>query len=159
MAAVVEGTRPFLVEVQALVNPTVFGMPRRTGSGIEFNRLQLLLAVLARRAGLKLATQDVFCNVVGGFRVSEPGIDLAICLAVASAALNKRVDPKLVAIGEVGLGGEVRSVSMLEQRLTEAAKLGFTTAVVGAGAKRQPVEGISTVAVSALAEALREHLG
>ncbi|MBI4093048.1 MAG: DNA repair protein RadA [Candidatus Kerfeldbacteria bacterium] len=157
VTAVMEGTRPFLVEIQALVNPTVFGMPRRTGSGIEFNRLQLLLAVLSKRVGLKLAAQDVFVNVVGGFRVSEPAVDLAVCLAVASAALNKAVPKDLVAIGEVGLAGEVRSVSQLEQRLKEAEKLGFQHAVV---ATAKPIKAkIDLLQVRTMAEAVKEVLG
>lgn len=159
VAAVMEGSRPFLIEVQALVNQTVFGLPRRTSSGIEFNRLQLLLAVLSKRVGVKIGTQDVFVNVVGGFRVNEPAVDLAICLAVASAALNKPVEKNLVAIGEVGLGGEIRTVSQLDLRLAEAAKLGFTNAVVAANAK---VQGRSTIALlhsRTVAEAVKEILG
>lgn len=155
VAAVMEGSRPFLVEVQALVNPTVFGMPRRTGAGVEFNRLQLLLAVLTKRVGLKLATQDVFVNVVGGIRVSEPAIDLAVCLAIASAALNKPIDPQTVAIGEVGLGGEVRSVSQLEHRLKEADALGFKHAVVG-GRPSKSHEKLDVFTVKTLADAVRE---
>lgn len=156
VAAVMEGSRPFLVEVQALVNPTVFGMPRRTGTGVEFNRLQLLLAVLSKRVGLKLATQDVFVNVVGGIRVSEPAIDLAVCLAVASAVLNKPVDPLTVAVGEVGLGGEIRSVSELERRLKEAAHLGFTHAVIGGRPPKGRIAPIDVFTVKTLAEAVRE---
>lgn len=158
VTAILEGTRPFLVEVQALVNQTVFGLPRRTGSGVEFNRLQLLLAVLAKRAGLKLGTQDVFVNVVGGFRVTEPAIDLAVCLAVASANLGRPIDGQLVAVGEVGLGGEVRSVARIEQRLAEAGKLGFRRAVV---AKRAKVRrsSIEVVAVDTVAEAIAATIG
>lgn len=159
VAAIMEGTRPFLVEVQALVNPTVFGMPRRTGSGIEFNRLQLLLAVLAKRVGLKIGTQDVFVNVVGGFRVNEPAIDLAICLAVASAVLNTAVGKDLVAIGEVGLAGEVRTVSQLEHRLSEANKLGFMHAVVAGNAKLSGKPKSDLLRVSSVAEAVKEILG
>ncbi len=159
VAAVMEGSRPFLIEVQALVNPTVFGLPRRTGSGIEFNRLQLLLAVLSKRVGVKIGTQDVFVNVVGGFRVNEPAVDLAICLAVASAALNKPVEKNLVAIGEVGLGGEIRTVSQLDQRLAEAAKLGFTNAVVAANAKVQGKSKIARLHSRTVAEAVKEILG
>ncbi len=158
VAAVIEGSRPFLIEVQALVNPTVFGMPRRTGSGIEFNRLQLLLAVLSKRAGLKLGTYDVFVNIVGGFRVDEPAVDLAVCLAVASAALGKRVDPGLVAIGEVGLGGEIRSVPRLELRLSEASKLGFKNAAVAASAKFDRPRTVAVVGYQTVADAVKELL-
>lgn len=156
VAAIMEGSRPFLVEVQALVNQTVFGMPRRTGSGIEFNRLQLLLAVLAKRAGLKLATQDVFVNVVGGVRVSEPAADLAVCLAIASAMLGKETGKDLVAIGEVGLGGELRSVSHLEQRLAEAHKLGFTHAIIAAHAKLQGKQQIDVLKMRTLGDVVKE---
>lgn len=159
VAAIMEGSRPFLVEVQALVNPTVFGMPRRTGSGIEFNRLQLLLAVLSKRGGLKLATQDVFVNVVGGVRVNEPAVDLAVCLAVASATLNKPVDKNLVAIGEVGLGGEIRSVSRLEHRLAEAEKLGFTSAAVTERVGASSIKKIGLLKVATIADALKEIIG
>lgn len=157
VAAVVEGSRPFLVEIQALVNPTVFGMPRRNGSGIEFNRLQLLLAVLSKRVGLKLATQDVFVNVVGGFRVSEPAVDLAVCLAVASAVQNKTVPKDLVAIGEVGLAGEVRSVGHGEQRLAEAKKLGFKHAIMAANSPAR-LAGIDLLGVKTVIEAVQETL-
>jgi DNA repair protein RadA/Sms len=159
VTVIMEGSRPFVVEVQALVNQTVFGVPRRTASGVDFNRLQLLLAVLGKRVGLRLATQDVFVNIVGGLKSSEPGADLAVCLAIASAALGKPVPKDLVAIGEVGLGGEVRTVSLIEQRLKEAGKLGFKNAVV---AKSAPSGGARTLAflvVQAVREAVKEVLG
>lgn len=159
VTAILEGSRPFLVEVQALVNQTVFGMPRRTGSGVEFNRLQLLLAVLAKRAGLKLATQDVFVNVVGGIRVNEPAADCAVALAIASAMLGKSVGKDLVAIGEVGLGGEIRSVSQVELRLAEAEKLGFKHAVIAAQAKLHGKPKIDVLRVATLADALKELFG
>jgi DNA repair protein RadA/Sms len=133
-------------------------MPRRTGSGIEFNRLQLLLAVLSKRVGLKLATQDVFVNVVGGFRVNEPAVDLAVCLALASATLNKRLGKDVVAIGEVGLGGEVRSVGQLEQRLHEAKKLGFASAVVAKQNRLPKTPGIDLLTVETVADAVRDAL-
>lgn len=130
VTAILEGTRPFLVEVQALVTQTVFGYPRRLASGMELGRLELLLAVLTKRAGLKLGNQDVHINLVGGLKVKEPAIDLAVALAVASGLANVPLPEKLVAIGEIGLGGEIRPVPRLDQRLSEAAKLGFTTAVI-----------------------------
>ncbi len=159
VAAIMEGSRPFLVEVQALVNQTVFGMPRRTGSGIEFNRLQLLLAVLAKRAGLKLATQDVFVNVVGGIRVGEPAADFAVCLAITSAMLGTTVGKDLVAIGEVGLGGELRSVSQMELRLMEVEKLGFKHAVIATQAKLHGTQKIDVMRVATLADAVKELFG
>ncbi|MFH0828907.1 MAG: DNA repair protein RadA [Candidatus Kerfeldbacteria bacterium] len=156
VTAIMEGSRPFLVEVQALVNPTVFGMPRRTASGIEFNRLQLLLAVLSKRVGLKLALLDVFVNIVGGVRVNEPAADLAVCLAIASAVLNKTIDARTIAIGEVGLGGEIRAVSQLDHRLVEAKKLGFSSAVIGSRAKVIKKTTVNLITVKTLSEAVRD---
>ncbi|HEX9039304.1 MAG TPA: DNA repair protein RadA [Ktedonobacterales bacterium] len=120
-----EGTRPLLVETQALVTPTVFGAPRQTATGFDRNRLQMLLAVLIKRAGLGLGSQDVYVNVAGGFELSEPAVDLAVAVAIASNYLERRVKPDLALVGEVGLGGELRSVPRLAQRMREAAKLGF----------------------------------
>ncbi|MEM2145198.1 MAG: DNA repair protein RadA [Candidatus Jordarchaeaceae archaeon] len=121
----IEGTRPFLIEIQALTTPTNFGYPRRTSSGIAFNRLQLLIAVLTKRARLRLDNQDVYVKITGGFKVQEPAIDLAICLAIASSFTGKIIDPKTVVFGEVGLSGELRSVNQAEKRIREAEKLGF----------------------------------
>ncbi len=130
-----EGTRPFLVEVQALVTPTNYGMPQRTAAGFDSRRLSLLLAVLEKRVGLRLSTADVFINVAGGVRLSEPAADLGLCVAVASSLRNEIVDPKAMVVGEVGLGGEVRAVPGLDKRLSEAEKLGFRRAVVPRSAK------------------------
>jgi DNA repair protein RadA/Sms len=127
--ATLEGTRPLLVEIQALVNPTSFGYPKRTASGFDLNRLTLLIAVLERRTKLNLSDKDIYINVVGGLKLSDPAADLAICMAVASAAAGKRLDDKLVVFGEVGLGGEIRSVHSIERRVAEAKKLGFTQAI------------------------------
>jgi DNA repair protein RadA/Sms len=124
-----EGTRPLLVETQALVTSTVFGAPRQTATGVDRTRLQMLLAVLTKRAGLALSTQDVFVNVVGGFELTEPAVDLGIALAIASNFVERRVAPDMVALGEVGLGGELRAVPRLAQRVREAAKLGFRRVV------------------------------
>ena len=132
IAVTLEGTRPILVEVQALTSPTPYGTPRRTANGIDTNRLLLLTAVLSRRVGVPLGEQDVFVNVVGGLKIAEPAADLAVCAALASAQRSVRVDPKTVCIGEVGLSGELRSVRDLDRRLVEAASLGFTRAVVPA---------------------------
>ena len=130
VAVTVEGTRPILVEVQALTSPTPYGTPRRTANGVDTNRLLLLTAVLSRRVGLALGEQDIFVNVVGGLKIAEPAADLAICTAVASAFKSVRVDPTAVCIGEVGLSGELRSVRDLDRRLLEAASLGFKRAIV-----------------------------
>ncbi|MCL5411475.1 MAG: DNA repair protein RadA [Patescibacteria group bacterium] len=120
-----EGSRPVLTEIQALTSPVSFGLPRRTGSGVDYNRLQLLVAVLTRRAGLNLQNQDIFVNVAGGLKIFEPAADLAICLSIASSVLDKSISSGAVAIGEVGLLGEVRRVGNMEKRIAEAKKLGF----------------------------------
>jgi len=129
ISCVIEGTRPFLVEIQALVTKTVFGYPQRKSSGFDLNRLQVLIAVLTKRAGINLTNQDVILNVVGGMKINDPA-DLPVCLAIASSLLNQTVGRETVALGEVGLGGEVRNVFKLEQRLAEAEKLGFTEAII-----------------------------
>lgn len=130
--ATLEGTRPLLVEIQALVNPTSFGYPKRTASGFDLNRLNLLIAVLERRTKLNLSDKDIYINVVGGLKLSDPAADLAICMAIASAAAGKRLDDSIVVFGEIGLGGEVRSVQGADRRVAEAKKLGFTTALAPA---------------------------
>lgn len=134
--ATLEGTRPLLVEIQALVNPTSFGYPKRTASGFDLNRLNLLIAVLERRTKLNLSDKDIYINVVGGLKLSDPAADLAVCMAIASAAAGKRLDDGLVVFGEVGLGGEIRSAAGGERRIAEAKKLGFTTAIAPAGGKK-----------------------
>lgn len=125
VTAVIEGSRAFLMEIQALLSKSGYGYAQRRSAGLSFTRLQLLLAVLSKRLKLPLGSQDVHVNVVGGFRVYEPAADLAICLAIVSAYYNKPLDASLVVIGEVGLAGEVRSVSQLEKRVAETEKLGF----------------------------------
>lgn len=125
VTATMEGTRPFLVEIQALTSPTSFGYPRRTASGFDLNRLLLLIAVLGKRAGLNLASQDVYLNVVGGFKLKEPAADLAVCLAIASASKNRPINPHCCIFGEVGLSGEIRSVRYQEKRIVEAKRLGL----------------------------------
>ncbi len=134
--ATLEGTRPLLVEIQALVNPTSFGYPKRTASGFDLNRLNLLIAVLERRTKLNLSDKDIYINVVGGLKLSDPAADLAVCMAIASAAAGRRLDDGLVVFGEVGLGGEVRSVVAVDKRTAEAKKLGFTYAIAPHGAKK-----------------------
>ena len=127
--ATLEGTRPLLVEIQALVNPTSFGYPKRTASGFDLNRLNLLIAVLERRTKLNLSDKDIYINVVGGLKLSDQAADLAICMAIASAAAGRQIDDGTVVFGEVGLGGEVRSVIGVDKRVAEAKKLGFTKAI------------------------------
>jgi DNA repair protein RadA/Sms len=151
----IEGTRPLLVEVQALVSPTHFGMPRRTAAGVDYNRLLVLLAVLERRAGLQLASQDVYASVAGGVGVDEPAADLGIAVAVASSLRNRPVDARAVVIGEVGLAGEVRGVPQLGKRLSEAARLGFSRAIVPRSVHEGAPQGIEITVVDDLATALR----
>jgi DNA repair protein RadA/Sms len=130
VVASLEGTRPLMLEVQALVARTHFGFPKRMVTGLDVNRVLLLIAVLEKRLGLHLENEDIFVNVVGGVKVKEPAIDLGVALAIASAHRNQTLDPETLWIGEVGLGGEIRSVTSLAMRLTEAAQLGFKRAVV-----------------------------
>lgn len=132
-----EGTRPLLVEVQALVTPTSFGLPRRTANGLDLQRVILLLAVLGKRAGLQLGQHDVYVNLVGGLRVREPASDLGLAVAVASALRDRAADPRAVFLGEVGLGGELRRVPRLSARLREAERLGFQRAIVPASSARE----------------------
>jgi DNA repair protein RadA/Sms len=126
----IEGTRPLLVEIQALVSPTTFGVPRRTSIGIDFQRVNLLIAVLEKLAGLHLGGMDVFTNVVGGFKLAEPAVDLAVVLAITSSLREKPVGHDLLCFGEVGLSGEIRAVSQAEMRLREASKIGFKRAII-----------------------------
>jgi DNA repair protein RadA/Sms len=127
--ATLEGTRPILVEVQALVNKTSYGYPKRAASGYDLNRLNLLVAMLERRTKLNLAEQDIYINIVGGMRITEPAADLAICLAIGSAAKGLQLKANAVVFGEVGLSGEVRHVPYIEKRVAEAKKLGFDAAI------------------------------
>lgn len=130
VACTMEGTRPLLVEIQALVCHSNFGIPRRQTIGTDFNRVNLLMAVLEKRSGLQLANCDAYVNITGGIKITEPAIDLGIVLAVASSFKNRVLEPRLLAFGEVGLSGEVRAVSQARQRVAEAERLGFTTCVV-----------------------------
>jgi DNA repair protein RadA/Sms len=142
--ATIEGTRPLLVEIQALVNPTSFGYPKRTASGFDLNRLNLLIAVLERRTKLNLSDKDVYINVVGGIKLNDRAADLAICMAIASAAAERRMDDGIVVFGEVGLGGEVRSAISADRRIAEAKKLGFKKAIAPSTlSKNQFVVGVS----------------
>ncbi len=125
VSCVVEGTRPFLVEVQALVSKTVFGYPQRKATGIDTNRLQVLSAVMQKRAGLNLSNQDIILNIVGGLKIKEPALDLAICASIISSLTNIAINKQALFLGEVGLGGEVRNVGKLKERLSESHRLGF----------------------------------
>jgi len=160
IAVTVEGTRPLLVEIQALTSPTSLSLPRRTPNGIDYNRLLLLAAVLTKRVGLSLSTHDIFVNVVGGLKVSEPAADLAVAAAIASSYRNQPVASDLAIVGEIGLSGELRSVGQLDKRLREAAKLGFRRCLVprAPNAAHRPSTEIHLVEASSLAEALRVAL-
>jgi DNA repair protein RadA/Sms len=160
VAPVLEGSRPLLVEVQALVAPTGAPSPRRTASGIDPNRLALLIAVLGRRAGIGLVGHDVYANLAGGLSVAEPGLDLPLALALASSLRDRPLVPGTVAIGEVGLLGELRAVGGLERRLREAARLGFTRAIVPRPQGRDSVRipGVDMVVTGSLADAIRAAL-
>jgi DNA repair protein RadA/Sms len=159
VAAVLEGARPMLVEVQALSMKTAAPMPRRSAAGMESGRLAMLLAVLEQHAGIKSVGADVYASVAGGLRVTERGLDLALALAVAGAQLGQVTTRDTVAIGELGLGGEVRSVPQLDRRLAEAARLGFRRAVVPAGARPGGrADGLEVLDVSSLSDAIAEAL-
>ena len=130
IVATMEGTRPILVELQALTSSTVFGYPKRAANGVDFNRLSLLIAVLEKKAGITLGNQDIYLNVVGGLRVNEPAIDLGTMMVVVSSFKNIPIPKDMVILGEVGLTGEVRRINLIEKRLKEAEKLGFKTCVI-----------------------------
>lgn len=152
-----EGSRPLLVEIQALTSLASYGPPRRISNGVDFNRLLLIAAVLTRRAGIGLYNQDIIVNVTGGIKISEPAADLGIAMAVASSFKDARALPGTVAIGEIGLSGELRSVPQIERRISEAARLGFTRCIVPASSKKaiQGVSGIEIIKVENIAAALR----
>lgn len=130
VVCLMEGTRPILVEIQALASPTSYGLPQRSATGVDSKRLAMLLAVLEKRVGIRLGTSDIFVNAVGGVKITETSADLGIVQAIASSAKNRPIDPKTVLIGEVGLGGEVRAVSRIELRISEAQKLGFQRCII-----------------------------
>jgi DNA repair protein RadA/Sms len=159
IAVTLEGTRPILVEVQALTSAAAAGLPRRTANGIDVNRLLMLAAVLSKRVGLSMSNQDIYINVVGGLKISEPAIDLAVAIAIASSYREIQVDPELAVVGEVGLSGELRSVSQLERRLSEAAKLGFKRAIYPPAARKPKLPpGLQGRAVATLQEAIESAL-
>jgi DNA repair protein RadA/Sms len=161
IAITMEGTRPLLVEIQALASHSSFGHPRRTANGVDFNRMLLIVAVLSRRVGLRLFDQDVFANVVGGLQIGEPAADLAVAAAIGSSVREKPVAADLALVGEVGLSGEVRAVGQLSARLKEAAKLGFRRCILPKTVRRaglQAPKGLELVPVRSVAEALEQAL-
>jgi len=151
-----EGSRPILVELQALVSPTGYSLPKRMANGVDLNRVSLLLAVMEKRLGMHLAGQDVYVNVVGGMRIDEPAIDLGIVMAVTSSLRERPIDHRTVAMGELGLGGEVRAVSQAELRIREAAKMGFRRCLLPERnlERLDPVNGIELVGIKEVGEAL-----
>ncbi|MCA9730255.1 MAG: DNA repair protein RadA, partial [Candidatus Eisenbacteria bacterium] len=161
VSASVEGTRAILMEIQSLVNPTRYGIPQRLTTGFDGKRLEIILAVLAKRAGIDFSQHDVFVNVAGGLRVVEPGVDLGVCLAVASSRKDLPPQPDTIALGEIGLGGELRRIAHPERRITEAARLGYQRVLLpeanarDLGASR---EGVRIVGAGTVVEALHEGL-
>ena len=160
VACVMEGTRPILAEVQALVAKTTFNVPRRTADGFDFNRAVLLLAVAEKRGGMKMSLFDAYINVIGGLRLDEPGADMPVILALASSYRDQIIPDDLAAIGEVGLTGEIRTVSHMNQRLSEVARLGFKTCIIPRnGSERLEIpEGLTVYHVRNLQEAIATAL-
>lgn len=156
VACSMEGTRPILMEIQALVCRSNFGMPRRTAAGTDYNRVNLLMAVLEKRVGLPLSNYDAYINIAGGIRMNEPAIDLGIVMAIVSSYKNQSISPGTIVFGEVGLSGEVRAVSMPEQRVVEARKLGFKTCIMPQVSKDmlKKIEGIEVIGVKSVNQAM-----
>jgi DNA repair protein RadA/Sms len=156
VVASIEGTRPILIELQALVSPTTFAMPRRMANGVDGNRIALLVAVMEKRMGLNLSGQDIYVNVVGGLRIEEPALDLGIVAAVTSSLRNRPISPTTVVFGEVGLGGEVRAVGQGEARLRESAKMGFQRCLLPERnlVKLPPMDALELIGVAEVGEAL-----
>lgn len=152
----IEGTRPILIEIQALVCRTNFGIPRRQTTGTDFNRVNLLMAVLEKRAGMQIGDCDAYVNITGGIKINEPALDLGIVLAIVSSFKNRPIDDKTICFGEVGLSGEVRAVSQVEQRVLEAKKLGYETIVLPKVSMEgmEPVPGIRMIGISGIGEAI-----
>ncbi len=155
VSAIIEGNRPFLVEIQALVSRSYFGYPKRTASGFDLNRLNLLIAVIEKRAGADLGSSDVYLNIVGGIKVRENSVDLATALAIISAAKNKIIGDDVAIFGELGLSGEIRSIPSLEKRIEEAKRLGFKTIVLPRQIKGSKIGGVNFVEVRTLREAMK----
>ena len=153
----IEGTRPLIAEIQALATPTTFPVSRRTSNGYDYNRLCLILAVLEKKLGMKFSANDVYINVIGGLRLTEPGTDLGLACALISSFIDKPLDDNVIALGELGLSGEIRAVSNVDIRIKEAAKLGFSTVILPKRClegKNAP-EGVKLYGVSTIAEALK----
>lgn len=157
VACSMEGTRPILIEIQALVCSSNFGMPRRTAAGTDYNRVNLLMAVLEKRVGIHLSNYDAYVNIAGGIKMNEPAVDLGIVMAVVSSYKNQPIDEKTIVFGEVGLSGEVRAVNMPEQRVAEAKKLGFTTCIMPEVSREvvKNIKGIKIIGVKTINEALQ----
>ena len=152
-----EGTRPLIAEIQALVTQTAFPAPRRTTNGIDYNRMCLIIAVLEKRLGMKFYQNDVYLNVIGGVRLDEPASDVSVALALISSMTDRIVPDDLIAVGELGLAGECRAVSNLEQRVKEAARLGFTQAIVpyrNVEKRKLEIPGIRLIPIKGIYEAL-----
>ena len=157
VACSMEGTRPILIEIQALVCSSNFGMPRRTAAGTDYNRVNLLMAVLETRVGIHLSNYDAYVNIAGGIKMNEPAVDLGIVMAIVSSYKNQPIDEKTIVFGEVGLSGEVRAVNMPEQRVAEAKKLGFTTCIMPEVSREvvKNIKGIKIIGVKTINEALQ----
>lgn len=151
----VEGTRPILLEVQALVASSSLGMPRRMVSGFDYGRASIIFAILEKRIGLNLASQDIFVNIAGGVKIEEPAMDLGVCLAVASSFKNKPIPEKMVVVGEVGLAGEVRAVSQMDKRIKEAARLGFKYCLLPGNNSPKAIDGLELKGIKKVEEALK----
>jgi len=160
IAVTLEGTRPLLVEVQALASQTVYPNPRRTANGIDFNRMWLITAVLTKRVGIKLYEKDIFINVISGLKIDEPAADLAIAVAIASSAWDVPVPADMAFVGEIGLSGELRAVSQTSTRIREAAKLGFKRVMVPRTFRREetPPDGVEIIPVRSVSDALSTAL-
>jgi DNA repair protein RadA/Sms len=153
IGATMEGLRPLLIEVQALVTPSVYGTPQRTASGFDLRRLQLLLAVLEKRGGFHFGTKDVFVNIAGGLKIEDPAIDLAMVFALLSSYEDIPLSQKICFAGEIGLSGEIRAVNRIDQRISEAEKLGFDSIVISKyNRKAEPHKGIKTISVALIEE-------
>ena len=157
VACSMEGTRPILIEIQALVCSSNFGMPSRTAAGTDYNRVNLLMAVLEKRVGIHLSNYDAYVNIAGGIKMNEPAVDLGIVMAIVSSYKNQPIDEKTIVFGEVGLSGEVRAVNMPEQRVAEAKKLGFTTCIMPEVSREvvKNIKGIKIIGVKTINEALQ----
>jgi DNA repair protein RadA/Sms len=157
VSVIMEGSRPMLVNIQALVSKTIFGYPQRKASGFDVNRLQILAAVLEKKTKLKIATHDIILNVVGGLKVNDPALGLAVCLAIVSSISNIALTKNTIVLGEVGLSGEVRSVSKVEKRISEANSLGFNNALIPIGENKE--KKMKLVTIKNISEAIDYLLG